>query len=244
MPPGAEDVGLAQARARLAAAEVVTRTGNPSLSELTAGPLGLFIASAFRVMPRQARSMASVERLLAAGERIVRRQRRLDRLTIEVVAREAGVTAQAAYRYFADIDDLVRLAVRRLQAAELERMLAFLAMQPPASDADLANAVIVFVLCAYGKLRSLPGAMRERLLRHYVDSSGAGLWAVADTVHRVIQGGRASSSPLTVMQIAAALVAVEALARSFLLQDTTLLDASETCHLMRGVFLAALRGHA
>jgi hypothetical protein len=59
-----------------------------------ASSVGELISTAFRVMPRQPRSMETVERLLAAGEAIVKRKRRLDRLTMETVADEAGVTPQ------------------------------------------------------------------------------------------------------------------------------------------------------
>src|SRR6185503_3951695 len=66
--------------------------GRRSLRDLAAGPAGALITSAFRVSPRQDRSMETVERLLAACEAIVRRTGRLDRLTVETVADEAGVT--------------------------------------------------------------------------------------------------------------------------------------------------------
>jgi hypothetical protein len=89
-----------------------------SLRDLAAGPVGALITSAFRVMPRQPRSMETVERLLAAGEAIVKRKGRLDSLTLEAVADEAGITPQAAYRYFGDIHALILLAVRRVEAAE------------------------------------------------------------------------------------------------------------------------------
>jgi hypothetical protein len=53
-----------------------------SLRDLEAGPAGELIATAFRVRPRQLRSIETVERLLAAGEAIVRRSGKLDGLTI------------------------------------------------------------------------------------------------------------------------------------------------------------------
>jgi hypothetical protein len=83
-----------------------------SLGDLAVGPADELISTPFRVAPRQTRSIGTFERLLAAGEAIVKRTRRLDNVTLEAVADEAGVTPQAAYRYFGEIDDLILLSLR------------------------------------------------------------------------------------------------------------------------------------
>jgi AcrR family transcriptional regulator len=86
--------------------------------------------------------METVERLLAAGEAIVKRTRRLDNLTLEAISDGAGVTKQAAYRYFGDVHALILLAVRRVQAVEHERLLAFMTVQVFDTEADLASAAV------------------------------------------------------------------------------------------------------
>ena len=87
-----DHAGLRAALDRLEQVDVWALAASRSLRDLAAGPIGELISTAFRVMPRQPRSMETVERLLAAGEAIVKRKRRLDRLTMETVADEAGVT--------------------------------------------------------------------------------------------------------------------------------------------------------
>jgi AcrR family transcriptional regulator len=157
-----------------------------SLRDLAAGPVGALITSAFRVMPRQPRSMETVERLLAAGEAIVKRKGRLDSLTLEAVADEAGITPQAAYRYFGDIHALILLAVRRVEAAEHERLIAFMTASAFDTEADLAKAVVAFITQAYQGMAKLPAPMRDRIARDYHDISYDVLWQVSEAIHAVM----------------------------------------------------------
>jgi hypothetical protein len=95
-----DHAGLRAALDRLEQVDVWALAASRSLRDLAAGPIGELISTAFRVMPRQPRSMETVERLLAAGEAIVKRKRRLDRLTMETVADEAGVTPPSGISLF------------------------------------------------------------------------------------------------------------------------------------------------
>lgn len=210
------------------------------LGELASGPAGLLISSAFRVMPRQDRSLESVERLLAATVRILCRRRRLDGITLEAVAREAGVTVQAAYRYFADIHDVIRLAVRRVQATACESLLAHLTAHSFQTEHDLASAIVAFVTSACEQAGRLPDPLRHHLANRYFDVGDEALWMVAETAHAVFIRGEGRCAALTVPQINAGLVAIVAVSRSFLLRDALLMGAPESLHLMRAVLLGAL----
>jgi AcrR family transcriptional regulator len=93
-------------------------------------------------------------------------------LTLESIASEAGVTPQAAYRYFGDVDDLILLAVRRVEASEHERLLGFMMVRDLDSEADLANAAVAFVIRAYLAMARAPRrdqiSHRARLPRRFL----------------------------------------------------------------------------
>jgi AcrR family transcriptional regulator len=149
------------------------------LDELAAGPVGRLINTAWRVRPRQTRALETVERLLAAGEAIVRSTQRLDGLTLETVALEAGVTVQAAYRYFREIDDLILLAIRRAQAVEYERLIAEMTATVFETEAELAHAAAAFITRSYQRLVAIPVCMRDRVVCDYIGLSCEALWIAA-----------------------------------------------------------------
>ncbi len=213
-----------------------------SLRDLAAGPVGALITSAFRVMPRQPRSMETVERLLAAGEAIVKRKGRLDSLTLEAVADEAGITPQAAYRYFGDIHALILLAVRRVEAAEHERLIAFMTASAFATEADLAKAVVAFITQAYQGMAKLPAPMRDRIARDYHDISYDVLWQVSEAIHAVMLERGNPCTAANVMQLVAGLTAVAAVAKSLFLRDIVLLRQPAVQQMMAGIFFGALGG--
>jgi AcrR family transcriptional regulator len=211
-----------------------------SLDELAAGPLGEMISSSFRVMPLQSRSMKSVERLLAAGEAIIRRRRRIDTLTLKAVADSAGVTQQAAYRYFYDIEDLIRLAIRRVQVVEHERLLTFITAERFDSKTELASAAVAFVIQAYQILARVPPHMPGRIARDYCDICYEALWTISELTHAVMVERGDPCAAVNVMELTAGLTAVVVVAQSLLLRDLALLRQSDAQNVMLGVFLGAL----
>jgi len=227
---------------RLEQVDVWELAASRSLRDIAAGPIGELISTAFRVMPRQPRSMETVERLLAAGEAIVKRKRRLDRLTMETVADEAGVTPQAAYRYFGDVHALILLGMRRVQAIEHERLLAFMTAQAFDTEADLANAAVAFVIQAYQGMARIPATMRDRIARDYFDICYDVLWKVSEAIHSDMVRRGDSCAGVGVMQLAAGLTAVAAVAKSLLLRDIALLRQPGAQLMLVDIFLGALRG--
>lgn len=213
-----------------------------SLRDIASGPAGELVSSAFRVPPRQPRSIETVERLLAAGEALVKTKGRLERLTLETIAKEAGVTPQAAYRYFADVDDLILLAVRRVEAVEHERLLEFMTVQALETEADLANAAVAFVIQAYQMMALIPAAMRERIARDYHDISYDALWKIAEMIHGVMTQRGDPCAMIDVIHIVAGLTAVVAVVKSFFLRDLALLREPTAQSILIGIFLGALRG--
>ncbi|QBR70891.1 hypothetical protein CU048_05905 [Beijerinckiaceae bacterium] len=192
-------------------------------------------------MPRQPRSMETVERLLAAGEAIVKRKRRLDRLTMETVADEAGITPQAAYRYFGDVQALILLGMLRLQAIEHERLLDFLTAQAFDTETDLANAAVAFVIQAFQGMARIPATMRNRIAQDYFDICYDVLWKISEAIHSAMARRGDPCAGIGVMQLTASLTSVVAVAKSLLLHDATLLNQPGAQLMLVDIFLGALR---
>lgn len=238
---GSDHAGLREALARLEQVDVWALATSRSLRDIAAGPLGELISPAFRVMPRQTRSIETVERLLAAGEAIVKRKRRLDSLTLEAVAKEACVTPQAAYRYFGDVHDLIQLAMCRVQAVEHERLLAFMTAEAFDTEADLANAAVAFIIQAYQGMAGIPAAMRDRIARDYHDVCYDVLWKVSEAIHAEMVRRSDPCAGIEVMQLTAGLTTVVAVAKSLFLRDIALLRQPSAQLMMVDIFLGALR---
>jgi AcrR family transcriptional regulator len=230
------------ARLEAEAVDVWRLAKNRSLDDLAAGPLGDLIVSTFRVMPLQSRSMNSVERLLAAGEGIIRRRRRFDTLTMKAVAADAGVTQQAAYRYFYQVQDLIRLAIRRVQVVEHERLMALITAERFDSNRELANAAVAFVIQAHQILAMLPSRMADSIARDYYEVCYEALWTISELTHAVMVERGDPCAAVNVMQLTAGLTAVVAVAKSLSLRDLALLRQSDAQNVMLGVFLGALHG--
>ncbi|MGO8848125.1 MAG: TetR/AcrR family transcriptional regulator [Methylocella sp.] len=237
-----DHAGLRAALDRLEQVDVWALATRRSLRDLVAGPLGELISTAFRVMPRQSRSMETVERLLAAGEAIVKRKRRLDNLTMETVADEAGVTPQAAYRYFGDVHALILLGMRRMQAFEHERLLAFMTAQAFETETDLANAAVAFVIQAYQGMARIPSTMRDRIARDYFDICYDVLWKISEAIHAEMIRRGDPCAGIDAMQLAAGFTSVVAVAKSLLLRDIALLRQPGAQLMLVDIFRGALRG--
>jgi AcrR family transcriptional regulator len=158
------------------------------------------------------------------------------------VADEAAVTPQAAYRYFADIHDLILLAVRRVEAVEHERLLTLMTVEEFDVDLDLARAAVGFVIQSYQRMAGAPLAMRFRIARDYHDISYNVLWNLAETTHTTMVQRSDPIMWITVARLAAGLTAVVAVTKSLFLRDTSLLNQPDTHHMLVAIFLGALRG--
>ncbi|MFH1462845.1 MAG: TetR/AcrR family transcriptional regulator [Pseudomonadota bacterium] len=159
---------LLDAAARLAAG------GAWSMAELAAA-VGTSRAAVYRVFPsRQAllqalqseRAVAvppsTRERILAAAV-VVLVESGLDALTVDEVARRAGVTPVTVYRHFADRDSLVEAALGEAQPREHARALSLDGDDPEEDLAAFATSTLAFLEEHGEVLRLALGAPRERL---------------------------------------------------------------------------------
>ena len=72
---------------------------------------------AVRRLPRQGRSAARVADILAAARRLLQTDE-LGDLTVRAIAAEAGVGTASVYRYFADVDEIVDVHLKRGRVVE------------------------------------------------------------------------------------------------------------------------------
>ena len=221
-----------------ALADPVALAARRTLRELAAGPLGALIVASFRVVPQQQRSMETVERMLAAAERLIRRSRSLDRHSLEAIAAEAHVTPQAAYRYFRDSGDVTALFVRRIKTVEHERLMLALLAPSAGTAAELGETAVSFVAEACGRVMGLPARVRDRLLRDHGEIAYELVWALSDRVCAARAAQRGAGAAIGPVALCAGLVAVMAVALSFCLCGERRLDEA-TRAMMLDIFHAA-----
>ena len=193
-----------------------------------------------RVMPQQARAKQTVERLLDAVSGMLATSATFHRLTLENAAADAGVTQQSAYRYFANIDDLIRAAVRRMQAHWNARFVDFMAEQAFETELDVADAAVAYVSQTYVNQIRASARLRRDLLRNYHDIEYEAAWTVAEAVAGPIAGAGAPLPRIGNAEMAAGLTALWAVTKSLALQDDAQLEPPAVRQMMTDMFLAAL----
>lgn len=99
--------------------------------------------SAPRRTPLQRRSLETVERIQAAATRMLRQGLALEEMTTPQIARQAGVSIGALYRFFPDKQAIVDgIAVKRVQEFE-QCVVAGLTARPPLENgADLIDYIL------------------------------------------------------------------------------------------------------
>jgi AcrR family transcriptional regulator len=198
------------------------------------------ISDRLRVAPQQPRAKETVDRLLDAVARMIFRESSLDRLTVEAVASEAGVTQQSAYRYFANIEDMIRTMVRRRQVDWYAGFLEFMTRQTFESQAEIADAAVAFIVQTYESQVAASGKLKRGILLSYHDIEYEAAWTVSDAICEAVAGARASPVRVGVSQMAAGLTALCAVAKSLILRDATELERLAVQNMMADMFLAAL----
>jgi AcrR family transcriptional regulator len=193
-----------------------------------------------RVMPQQARAKQTVERLLDAVSGMIATSATFHRLTLESAAALAGVTQQSAYRYFANIDDLIRAAVRRMQAHWNARFVDFMVEQAFDTELDVADAAVAYVAQTYENQIRASARLKRDLLCNYHDIEYEAAWTVAEAVAGPIASAGAPVPRIGVAEMAAGLTALWAVAKSLALQDEAQLERPAVRRMMTDMFLAAL----
>ncbi|HYW16007.1 MAG TPA: BLUF domain-containing protein [Allosphingosinicella sp.] len=189
-----------------------------------------------RVEPRQLRSRNTVERLIEAVGNVLARTKSIQQLTLDAMAAQANVTPQSAYRYFANIDELIRASVRRTQASWYGQMLDFMMRESPADDFDMASAYVEFIVeHSDSEIGVAPKLVREVLTRyHDIDYEAAR--GVSGMTCALLPAGRR----IGVAEMTAGLTALLAVAKSLALRDPAELRGAAVREMMIDIFLGAL----
>jgi AcrR family transcriptional regulator len=194
-----------------------------------------------RQPPLQARSRESLARLLETVQAVLAREGSLGRLTLEAVAREAGLAHPSAYRYVPDVHALLRMGVRRFQEKMNQRFIAFLRDRDFPDAAALAEAAVDFTIARALMPMPLGQALVHQLVRRgYHQLRPNAVMALA----ACIMGGlpaecacRAIGAP----RFAAGMLAMATLVRAIWLEDPVNLRQPATRALLLAVMLGALQ---
>lgn len=138
-----------------------------SLADVLSGPLGTFALKDLRKRPKQDRSVDSVGRILSAAAALTFDRADVDGISIERIAARAAVTPQAAYRYFKDVDELIRTGLRCVAVREHERVVDILSGLRLSTEGELASAVVGAVLEARDSFDSCSPHLHDELLGEY-----------------------------------------------------------------------------
>jgi AcrR family transcriptional regulator len=213
----------------------------PSVLRLT-NMLDRQICSRLRIIPQQPRAKETVDRLLDTVSGMIFRESSFDRLTLETVASEAGVTQQSAYRYFANIEDLIRTMVRRRQVNWHARFLQFMTRQAFESEAQIADATVAFIVQTFETQVAASGKLKRDILLSYHDIEYEAAWTVSDAVCESLASVGQSSVRIGVLEMATGLTALWAVSKSLILRDASQLARLAVQDMMADMFLAALNG--
>jgi AcrR family transcriptional regulator len=193
-----------------------------------------------RVAPQQPRAWQTVERLIDAANQMMLSARPFEEFSLEAAASEAGVTPQSAYRYFANIEDLVRTSVRIKQWNWNTRFLAFMLEQAFESELEVAQAVAKFISDTYATQVDASGKVKLRVLRNYHDLDFDSAWTLAQALVPSLSGARGRLLRLTVPDMAVGLTSLWAVAKLLILGNGVQLAQPDTQRMMASMFLSAL----
>lgn len=211
--------------------------------EAMASPTRWLMSGTLRVVPRQPRAIETVEGLLLAAERILLREG-LAELTVEAAAQKAGITHQAAYRYIAGTEGLLRAVVRRRQVLGLDRFLAALARDSYADSDALAHAVIGFMtdICQIGD--DFPRPVRDSLLLWHHEISYDMMRALGEGTAAAMLRCGMLGAPMDAGLFVIGLAGIGAATKTLLLHDPSRAGTAAADAAMVGMFYGAIRGGA
>ncbi|MFE7672226.1 TetR/AcrR family transcriptional regulator [Streptomyces albidoflavus] len=130
--------------------------------------------------PRQARSAATLARVLRAAEEIAS-SAGLDELTITGVAERAGVAVGTIYRRFEDKDQLVAALTERM----LERREEYVAERLGAAEPSLAGVMDAYARALLESFAGSSGLMPELVRARGTEPMARGARAITE-IHRLL----------------------------------------------------------
>jgi len=194
-----------------------------------------------RQAPVQARSRESLARLLATAQAALARDGAVGRLTLEGIARDAGLAYPSAYRYVPDLHALIRMGVRRWQEQMNLRFLAFLRERDFPDAVALAEAMVDFTIARALMPTPLGKALVYKvLLRHYHQVRPEAVAAFVDCLIDSLPA-ECVCRAIGATRLIAGILAMAALTRAICLEDANQLRQPATRGLILAVVLGALQ---
>lgn len=229
--------GIARA---LSSGELNPDSAGMNVLELIVGTSAPLIRDQVRPAPRQTRAIQTVDRLLNAARALVVRQGTTD-ISIDVVAKEAGVSVPTAYRYFATPLSLLRAAMRQLQLRRLDDFRNFIATETFVSRADMADKVAAYSARTYMAVHKLPVKLALHGMRHYHDLAYDECWDIALELQAAM---RRSNLPTGEHEeraaLAAGLAAIAAACKVVALKDYPTLRSEPFARTLGGIMAGAM----
>jgi AcrR family transcriptional regulator len=161
---------------------------NNSLAELSSAPPPDG-ATQLRVATQQDRARDTVERIFNAA-RAIRQCSGLSALTVPMLARTAGITQPTFYRYFSNVDDLIRAGLRRIMMRRLAGWQAAIRAQHFTSDAHLAEIIAQIGTRHFMNLSDVSPKLMQALLPHIEAVAPEAVPPFARTVLEAMQRSR------------------------------------------------------
>jgi AcrR family transcriptional regulator len=185
---------------KLATSGAVSKESGYAIVETIAGISPDWVNQRLRSPPQQPRAFAAIDRMLDSARRLGI-ERGIDNVTVDAVAKDAGISKPGAYRYFATPEALMVALVRRVQARRFAQMRVILDRTWFESDAQLAESMVSAALGAYlGSLTDpgVPRAIALHMLRHYHEIAYDRFWQGAAALRAAMKrcGLPGSDAPL------------------------------------------------
>jgi AcrR family transcriptional regulator len=216
-------------------------------AETIAGIAPDWVMDRLRVAPRQPRALLAVDRLIDSGGRKMV-ESGLQGLTVDRVAKDAGVSKQAAYRYFSTPDDILRALVRRIQARRFAELMLLIERSNFASDADIPRILVGAATRGYLASLSVPGVAQSlvlHLLRHHHEIAYDKFWEGAVRVQAAMaRCGLPADDPMLIPRLAAVAGGIAGSMKTLALQNPALLRSADWRNIFTDMALAAIRGQS
>jgi AcrR family transcriptional regulator len=173
-----------------------------------------------RIVPRQRRAAVTVQRVLLAALEVLRQtpERERDGIVMETLARAAGVSVPAIYRYFGSVDAVFAALVQQEQARILRQGLAILAARPLHDRLEAAAALVDFFIQVFQALLENPGPVLFLLRKHH-EVGYAAFAQAAGQIRTTMEAAGLLERPLDDVQIITALSSLASAIKAVILND-------------------------
>lgn len=215
-----------------------------SLTSMLSGPMGSLAIQYLRVRPRQRRSVESVDRIISATAGLTFDQRGKENLSIEKIAKNAGVTPQAIYRYFRDTDEILKTTIRFYIIKEIEQIVWVARDNVFADEAEMAIALVGIVLDTCESMYKFPYHLQDAVVNEYRQVSYDASPLISEIICKNAGAGDVRRS-LDVINVSVALTATIAIATSSSFEKMSPRRGSRLEIMLDSLFASVLRseGH-